>query len=65
MTDANARAGSPPPPSATPEALRAVLARVAPERLSAFDVEHVAAPASARSAISAMPLIRFAEQWAL
>ncbi|MCM2426914.1 DUF6247 family protein [Streptomyces sp. RKAG337] len=62
------RASSPhqvPQPTATPEALRSALAIVAPARLSAFDGERAAATEAARSTVSAAPLRRFVEQWAV
>ncbi|MFC5034839.1 hypothetical protein C8250_024715 [Streptomyces sp. So13.3] len=62
------RASSPgqvPQPAATPEALRSALAIVAPVRLPAFDQERIAATDAARAAVSAAPLRRFVEQWAV
>ncbi|MCZ4122150.1 hypothetical protein [Streptomyces sp. H39-S7] len=62
------RASSPgavPQPSAAPEALRSALAIVAPGRLPAFDQERIAATDAARTAVSAAPLRRFVEQWAV
>lgn len=54
-----------PQPSATPEALRAALAQVAPGRLAAFDADRARSTDRAREQTSSDPLRRFVERWAI
>lgn len=54
-----------PQPAATPEALRAAVAQVAPESLAAFDAERAEAVRQARAEVSAAPLRSFTRQWSV
>lgn len=54
-----------PQSAATPEELRATLARLAPDAVATFDAERAAAVARARAEVSAAPMRRFLRQWAL
>ncbi|WP_039938818.1 DUF6247 family protein [Streptomyces himastatinicus] len=55
----------PPQPTATPEALRAAVAQVAPGSLAAFDAERAEAVQQARAEVSAAPLRSFTGQWSV
>lgn len=52
-------------PAGTPEALRAAVALVLPDSLTAFDAERAEAPRRARTDMNAAPLRRFIRQWAV
>ncbi|GAA0297440.1 hypothetical protein GCM10010302_40100 [Streptomyces polychromogenes] len=54
-----------PQPPVQAEAIRAVLAHVAPGMLALFDEQRAAATARARAETSATPLRVFAEAWAV
>lgn len=54
-----------PQPAATPEALRAAVAQVAPGSLAAFDAERAEAVQQARAEVSADPLRSFTGQWSV
>ncbi|MBW8091912.1 MULTISPECIES: DUF6247 family protein [Streptomyces] len=54
-----------PQPAATPEALRAAVAQVAPGSLAAFDAERAEAVRQARAEVSAAPLRSFTGQWSV
>ncbi|MFF4578121.1 hypothetical protein [Streptomyces sp. NPDC001389] len=54
-----------PQPPAQPEAIRAVLAEVAPHLLADFDRDRAASTARARAEVSAVPLRTFTEAWAV
>jgi hypothetical protein len=54
-----------PQPAATPEELRAALVALAPQYLAAFDDERTETVRASREQVSAEPLRRFCEQWAV
>ncbi|MGW2274285.1 hypothetical protein [Streptomyces yangpuensis] len=54
-----------PQPPTQPEAIRAVLAQVAPHLLADFDRDRAASTARARAEVSAVPLRAFTEAWAV
>ncbi|GAA2714077.1 MULTISPECIES: hypothetical protein [Streptomyces] len=54
-----------PQPAATPEALRATLAHIAPGRLADFDEDRARSTDRARDLTSSDPLRQFAERWAI